>query len=306
MNTVHDTALLRSGWKAEEDSLLFEMAGQARGEGKPLKTVFEQVAAATGRRPNSIRNYYYARLREDDGRIRAIGQSAAFVPFTNDEIEHLLRTVLAEQAKGVSVRACTLAMGNGDNKLMLRYQNKYRSLIKSNPKLVRQIISGMQNEGIAAFDPYSAQRRARKAGRPPKSNEGLVEAISGVVNDLSKVDGLDVASFFESLGALAAGAAKNAETVRPPEESADDATDVLRLQTQNSELKETLSRKNTELEAQKERFSALIGLFRRLIGVNKDFLGMTGVAKISSLDSYIQKLAHHMERCEKLLFEYAD
>lgn len=309
MNAHSDTALLRSGWKMEEDSLLFDMADQARTQGQPLKAVFEQVAAATGRRPNSIRNYYYARIKEDDERGRLLGQNAAFVPFTEEEIENLLRTVLSEQAKGVSVRACTLAMGNGDNKLMLRYQNKYRSLIKSNPQLVKQVIAKMQQEGAEVFDPYQEHRISRKVGRPRKNTENLVEAISGVVNDLNKVEGLDVTSFFESLGALAVGAAKGAEAMRRLDEVSKtdiQTTDMVQLKIQNGELREKLHLMDRELEAQKERFTALIGLFRQLMSVNREFLCMTSVVKMSSLGSYIRELSHNMENCEKIMLEYAN
>ena len=309
MNAQNEAVMLRGGWKPEEDSLLFELVNEAHEQGKPLKTVFEQVASKTGRRPNSIRNYYYARIKEGDGRELGLGQSAAFIPFTDEEIESLLRTVLSEQAKGVSVRACTLAMGCGDNKLMLRYQNKYRSLIKSNPKLVKRIIEEMKSEGADVFDPYEIQKGPRRAGRPRKNTEGLVDAISGVVNDLNRVDGLDVTSFFESIGALAVGAAKGAEAVSRLQELESgevSATDIIRLKEQNGELREQVHAQAMELEAQKERFTSLLRLFRQLMSVNREFLCMTSVVKMSYLSSYIRELTRNVEDCEKLIIEYAN
>ena len=123
----------RLGWSAEEDALLFEAVGSAREGGASLKAVFDSVAARTGRRPNSIRNYYYARVKQEGNSRAILPHNPAFVPFSDEEIHKLLVTVLTAQAKGMSVRACTLQMGNGDNRAMLRYQNKYRSLLKSNP-----------------------------------------------------------------------------------------------------------------------------------------------------------------------------
>ena len=111
---------------------------RGRAAGLPLKTVFERVAAKTGRKPNSIRNYYYARVKESGRAASEALHSAAFVPFSEEEMRMLMRTVLTEQAKGVSVRACTLAMGKGDTKTMLRYQNKYRSLLRTNPAFVKK------------------------------------------------------------------------------------------------------------------------------------------------------------------------
>ena len=91
-----------------------------------------------GRKPNSVRNYYYARIKEKDLSTTAL-HAGAFVPFTEEEIHSLLRTVLSAQANGISVRCCTMSMGGGDNRAMLRYQNKYRALLKNRPALVRQV-----------------------------------------------------------------------------------------------------------------------------------------------------------------------
>jgi len=308
MNAEHALEL-RTGWKADEDALLFEIADRARTEGKPLKSVFEEVASATGRRPNSIRNYYYARIKEDDDRVKKLGQNAAFIPFSEEEIKQLLRTVLKEQAKGVSVRACTLAMGNGDNKLMLRYQNKYRSLVKNNPRLVKTIIEEMQLEGAEVFDPYQERRISRRAGRPQKKAEGLVETISCVISDLNKVNGLDVTAFFESLGALAAGAIKGMEAQQMLEESHRQdpcASNTLHLEAERNELKKQLDDLNRELETQQERYASLIGNFLQLMKINREFLRMTSVMKMSSLADYIRELSGSMETCEKALPEYAN
>ena len=69
------------------------------------------------------------------------------MPFTEEEIHYLLRTVLSAQANGISVRCCTMSMGGGDNRAMLRYQNKYRALLKNRPALVRQVAEELKAEG---------------------------------------------------------------------------------------------------------------------------------------------------------------
>ena len=296
---------LRNGWTREEDELLFAQVESGRQEGAPLKSVFERVAKATGRRPNSIRNYYYARIKEDESQAIHGGQNMPFVPFTQQEIRELLRTVLMAQAQGMSVRACTLKMGGGDNKAMLRYQNKYRSLLKGNPELVRQVIQELAREGISAFDPYAPALRPRRPGRPRKSDPSFVESISSVVNDLNKVEGLDVTAFFESLGALAVGAARGAEAKRrlesmeQPEESA-------YLREENLQLRQKLRGQAQQLDAQRERFGQLLGLFRQLMSVNRDFLGMNSVVKVSSLSDYIRDLSRNVENCERIMLEYVN
>ena len=151
----------RAGWSETENRLLWETADAAQQQGLPLKGVFEQIARETGRRPNSIRNYYYERIKQGDVESE-LCRSAAFVPFERDEVRAMLRTILAQRAKGVSVRSCTLAMGNGDTRSMLRYQNKYRSVIKKDPALVREVMAELTSEGIAAFDPYGQPLAARR------------------------------------------------------------------------------------------------------------------------------------------------
>ena len=161
MESCKSENMAKSGWSRQEDKLLFSQAEQARNEGRPLKSVFEAVAEQTGRKPNSIRNYYYARLKEGDVEGTAC-RSAAFVPVEQEEVRALLRTVLSERAKGVSVRSCTLGMGQGDTRAMLRFQNKYRSVIKREPELVKEIIAELTAEGIPAYDPYAAGASSRR------------------------------------------------------------------------------------------------------------------------------------------------
>ena len=147
----------RSGWSAAEDKLLWETADEAQQQGMPLKAVFERIAQMTGRRPNSIRNYYYAQSRErEDGQER----KARFIPFQEDEVESLVETVLREKAQGSSVRSCLNRLSGGDRSLMLRYQNKYRAVIKSRPDLVQQVVEKLQAEGISCETPRVRTRES--------------------------------------------------------------------------------------------------------------------------------------------------
>lgn len=195
MNSNANTALIqafslhrtRSGWKSDEEELLWNEVRKAREEGRALKSVFDIVADKTGRKPNSIRNYYYARAKENP---EESNRSPAFVPFSDQEIWDLLLNVLSAQAKGISVRACTLSMGSNDTRAMLRYQNKYRSLIKTNPALVRQVMQYMKDNNMSCYDPYDQEYSARKAGRPRKyqASDGSDQLIQGIIS-LVKLSG---------------------------------------------------------------------------------------------------------------------
>lgn len=50
----------------------------------------------------------------------------------------MLRKVLTEKSKGMSVRKAIRNISGGDEKLMLRMQNKYRNLLKKQPERVRR------------------------------------------------------------------------------------------------------------------------------------------------------------------------
>ena len=145
----------RSGWSESENKLLWETADEAQQQGLPLKAVFEQIARQTGRRPNSIRNYYYAQVRSrEDGQTH----TARFVPFTQSEVDWLMEQVLIARAEGQSVRACLQKLSGGDHSLMLRYQNKYRAVIKSRPDYVRTIVERLNSEGVACDTPQVNHR----------------------------------------------------------------------------------------------------------------------------------------------------
>ncbi len=177
-------SIARTGWRSDEENLLWSEVKTARSEGRPLKSVFDSVASKTGRKPNSIRNFYYAKVREDPEHEH----SPAFVPFTQDEIWDLLVTVLSAQARGQSVRACTLDMGRGDTRAMLRYQNKYRALVKNNPVLVSEVVRYMRENDMPSVDPYEkglAKRRARKQREDADGMKSLavIMRLSGELED---------------------------------------------------------------------------------------------------------------------------
>ena len=151
----------RTGWSEAENQLLWETAEEAQQQGLPLKVVFERIAEQTGRRPNSIRNYYYAQVREHGGENQ---HPARFVPFTQQEVDWLIEQVLIARAAGQSVRSCLQKLSGGDHSLMLRYQNKYRAVIKSRPDYVRELVSRLNEQGVACDAPTVHHRSRADVG----------------------------------------------------------------------------------------------------------------------------------------------
>ncbi len=145
----------RGGWQEKEISKLREAVHMAGGNGEPLRGVFEHIGRSLGRKPNSVRNFYYASLKREDA--DNVPHAAPFQTFTGEEVRALMRQVLAARAKGISVRACVQSLAGGDRKEMLRFQNKYRSVLKTRPELVQDIMEEMESDGEPVFDPYAAQ-----------------------------------------------------------------------------------------------------------------------------------------------------
>ena len=145
------TVRAHSGWREDEIDRLWHEIQAANEKGQPLRSVFEQMGETLGRKPNSVRNYYYMQLRPRDG--RAMRRAAPFETFTEDEVRALVRGVLTARARGQSVRAPVMAMSGGDHTRMLRYQNKYRSVLKKRPQLIQEVLEELRQEGIDCADP---------------------------------------------------------------------------------------------------------------------------------------------------------
>ena len=221
----------RAGWSDSENKLLWETADEAQQQGLPLKAVFEQIARQTGRRPNSIRNYYYAQVREHDG---GEARPARFVPFTQQEVDWLMEQVLVARSAGQSVRSCLQKLSGGDHSLMLRYQNKYRAVIKSRPDYVRDMVEKLNEQGVECDAPQVNHRaradlqessgallaEAKRSGdaelakacdvltqylrsqRSPQAEVGVAEAARAIIGPIKEFVALGADKRMEAAGAF--------------------------------------------------------------------------------------------------------
>lgn len=289
-----------SGWSSSEDKMLFEEAKTARTKNEPLRLVFDRMAKKTGRKPNSIRNYYYMRIRDEDIASEyadVIGQTATFTPFEEDEVRTLVKNILSKQAVGVSVRAATMQLADGDTTAMLRYQNKYRAVLKSEPQLINEICQELEADGLPSFNPYISNAE-KKVGRPRKTNsEPFTDLFSETLTGLDRIDGLNVTSLFENLGALALNAVKGAEAIRRLNIIEGNENTV--AEEELSELKQIVIDQNSEISKYTEELERKEYLLSKLIRINKNFLDMTGVAKVSMLGNYVKDLTQIISLCNE-------
>ena len=141
----------RAGWREDEIDRLWDEIRRANEQGQPLRSVFEEMGDQLGRKPNSVRNYYYMRLRAQDH--DAMRRAEPFETFTENEVRALVRSVLMLRGQGKSVRAAVMELAQGDHARMLRYQNKYRAVIKKRPELVEEMVQELHNEGVPCVNP---------------------------------------------------------------------------------------------------------------------------------------------------------
>ena len=145
-----------NGYTEEEARNLIQYVCEGRNSGKTFSGIFAGYAQKTGRAKGSVRNYYYALLRSSGGdeRVKKLlngtGLKAeSIVQFSEEETDKMLKAILEQKSKGVSVRKAALKLSGGDDKLMLRYQNKYRNVLAKQPdridKLMREC--GLDTDG---------------------------------------------------------------------------------------------------------------------------------------------------------------
>ena len=140
-----------NGYTEEEAKSLVEYIYNGKKAGKTLSGLFASYAQKTGRAKGSVRNYYYALLRcTGDERVKQMlsGKNLSaekILPFSEEETDEILKKILEQKSKGVSVRRAVLNLSGGNDKLMLRYQNKYRNVISKQPERIEKI---MRENGI--------------------------------------------------------------------------------------------------------------------------------------------------------------
>ncbi|MBQ3221685.1 MAG: hypothetical protein IJB34_06970 [Clostridia bacterium] len=135
-----------NGYTEEEAKNLVEYIKEGKSRGKTLTYLFETYGMQRGRAKGSVRNYYYALMKNekrDERIVKLLDGSRLSVEkiraFTQDEADEAIRSILAEKSKGISVRRAIFNLSGGDDKLMLRLQNKYRNTLKKDPARIAAI-----------------------------------------------------------------------------------------------------------------------------------------------------------------------
>ena len=145
------------GWDIEEIKDLMQTI--ASKQGRSLVKCFKHFAIKTNRQTYSVRNFYYRLLEvvNKDKNVaeilvqNGITNSIKTNHFTDEETAKLLRAILRNDKK-MSVRKACFELADGDASLMMRYQNKYRNALKTQPELIKKISQELQSQNIKTRD----------------------------------------------------------------------------------------------------------------------------------------------------------
>ena len=155
-----------NGYTEEEAKNLIEFIKEGKSKGKTLTYLFETYGLKRGRAKGSVRNYYYALMKnekQDERIVRLLDGSRLSVEkireFTEEETDRVLKDILTEKSKGLSVRRAIFNLSGGDDKLMLRLQNKYRNTLKKEPERIATIAAGL------GLDDEAQKMRTRASGQ---------------------------------------------------------------------------------------------------------------------------------------------
>ncbi len=149
-----------NGYPKEEAEQLVSWIAEGKNKGKTLTSLFSEYGKAHGRAGGSVRNYYYRLLKTQTNEARTLLKDKGLhaeevVPFTAQEREEMLRGILLERSKGLSVRRAISNVCRGDERKMLRYQNKYRNMLRKQPEEVR---AAAHRLGVSVEEPRRPAR----------------------------------------------------------------------------------------------------------------------------------------------------
>ena len=176
-----------NGYTEEEAKRLVEYIKDGKRAGKTLTKLFASYGVENGRARGSVRNYYYALMKNrkgDERIVKLLDGSSLKVEqireFTEEETDLALKSILIEKSKGLSVRRAITNLSQGDDKLMLRLQNKYRNVLKKQPERLEKIAESM---GLTEEERKRLLETGRKHRTKPE-REFLQRRLESEINAL--------------------------------------------------------------------------------------------------------------------------
>ena len=171
-------------WENNEVKELFSVVESFKQKNKSLREAFQTHAEKYGRKPNSVRNYYYHEvdnLKADNKRLENLGinldkhNKISIIYFSQEEEEKLMQDIDKLVKSGVSVRKACYTLSNGDVGQMLRFQNKYRNYLAKTQQKRETLPPKVENSNIITFK--KVQQRTLSDSEVQSLFMGLVRLV---------------------------------------------------------------------------------------------------------------------------------
>lgn len=291
-------AVAKSELQPELMSIMKEEVGKAKESRVPIIRAFEEIARRSGLKSNTIRNYYYRYLHANEEMMQVDTENTRESdqeedigrPFTEEETRKLMKDMLIAQANGESVRGCANRLGNGNKRMLIRYQNKYRSIIAREPEYVEAIIREIEKEGFSSFNPYTRSKmyKTRQVSASPSTQENggqLVDWISQFVSNIHNTQVVSLQNLVKGLLDLSSLAVGNQNLAG-------------RMEKHNQEMQSLSNRillLETSLNQERNDNQQIQSKLRELVDINKAYIELSDERKLTELNMYLSRLQSCMQ-----------
>lgn len=280
--------------------LMQQEVDDIKSQNLPIIKAFESIAKKSGLKVNTVRNYYYRYIneqtekRKQDNEDQGRKRHNTFVgkPFTKDEVDNLIIAMLKAQGEGRSVRSCANALSSGNAKLLIRYQNKYRNVVASKPAYVKKLMSNMASQKMTFYDPYTKDYIVNgKLGNTKEYNaeENIVNIFGEIALNIGELENIPMGQFFKGVRDLMKMLVNRVKV-----SSSDTLTDSIQMddipmqeEPMLQELNSKVSMYKSRLEEEIYKNNRLNTLVKQIWTINRNFLGLSEVNRMSELDNYI-------------------
>lgn len=163
----------------------------AKDSGKSLVKAFFEFSKKYGYSQGSVRNHYYkvVKTTQKGGDLyRKLGLSDRLKPafireFTRAEEKDLLYQIAKGMVNGKSVRKTVYELSNQNDKLALRYQNKFRNLVKNNSPLLSEVSSIIELETGVKVTFKKSEKQAKYLKLESEINKMLERLIKDISDE---------------------------------------------------------------------------------------------------------------------------
>lgn len=181
-----------SFWKDDEVKKLFDFVEKGKENNNKMSKIFNDFSIVSGRKPNSIRNYYYLELsyyEKNNDRLKNLNIDVnkhivkKTKKFSDIETEKLISEIVRLKNLGYSVRSACLKLADGDLDTMVRLQNKYRVMKSKQPKVIEIKRNELKQKGFVVNNESNIIKMPTK---PTLSDNDITSLFMGLVKLVKK------------------------------------------------------------------------------------------------------------------------